>query len=56
MFTQVNKKMSIILINLSLPQNNWLFIIFQNLIKDDLRWLFEKLLMMTWAVHTKGNF
>ena len=37
--------------NSSSPQNNLLCIIFQNLIEDDLRRLFEARLTMTWTVH-----
>ena len=55
-FVNMGKKLSVIVINLSSPQNNLLFIIFQNSIKDDLRQLFEESLTTTWAVHTYGNF
>ena len=52
----IDSKSSVIVINSNSPQNNLLFIIFQNSIKDDLRRLFEARLTTTWAVHTKGNF
>ena len=55
-FVHTGKKLSVIVVNLSSPENNLLFTDFQNLTKDDLRRLLEAWLMMTWAVHTLDIF
>ena len=55
-FVHTGRKLSDILINSSPPENNMLFIIFQNSTKDDLRQLFEARHTTTWAVLTLGNF